>query len=739
MECRFFNQIYYNEKNGYTVAAYETKEELPHDIGKHKKFQNHQFVAVGYELPTNDGLEIEMKGEWKNSDKYGKQYHVKSFQIQLPKTLEGVRAYLSSGMIKGIGPVIAGRIVERFGKHTFYVFEQCPERLLEIPGITDRKMEDILSGYRRSENIRQLSIFLSSAGVTPRQIRKIQDHFGHAAISIVKQDPFRLCEVEGFGFKTVDPIARKVKNFRPDNPLRIKAAILYIMKEAENEGHLYLEVPEILSRAKQLLSFKDRRSGITERKIRDAGNSLISKDRALVCSYNKIYTKINYNAEQTAAKLLINLCNASVETYDVKTIINELERKEGIKLAEQQKKGIEMVFQHSVSIITGGPGSGKTTLLRFIVMIQEILNIDSLILLTAPTGRARQRMYEATKYPAMTIHKSIGMTGESGEEAWNKGQLLSDDLIIADECSMVDMHLFTKMLNKIKPGARLVFVGDKDQLESVGPGNVFLEMIASKVIPVTVLNQCFRQENPTILDNAIKVNKGNCDLKLDSSFRFVQASGDEDAAEKIERIFAEEWKKQQKNTNAIQILTPLKEDTKVSADALNRRIKDRINPYRNGIKEIKNNGKIFRTHDKVMQTKNNDEISNGDIGTVTKIYQKKGKKHMEVDFGEGRIMIYHEDESWNLLHAYAITVYKGQGSEYPVVIIPVLNCFKKHMLKRNIYYTAITRAKKKVILVGSKQAFIQAIRAGRPQKRNTLLAFRLQKIYSSCRTKKKAA
>ena len=436
---------------------------------------------------------------------------------------------------------------------------------------------------------------------------------------------------------------------------------------------------------------------------------------------------------------LAALSRYPMQKYNVEKWISNLEAKENIQLAEKQRKGIEMVFQNPISIITGGPGSGKTTLLRFIVMIQEKLNMDSMILLAAPTGRARQRMYEATGYPALTIHKSIGLTGTEGEEAWNAGEMLFDDLIIIDECSMVDMHLFTNLLMKIKAGSRIVFVGDKDQLESVGPGNVFKELIESKVIPVTVLDQCFRQENPTILENAIKINCGKQSLVYDDSFSFVAAHDDEDAAKKIMKLFDVEWKRQGRNVNAVQVLTPLREDTKVSANALNLKIKDKINPYKRGQQEIKSGNKIFRIQDKVMQTKNEDEISNGDIGIVRKIGKVSGKKYMEVDFGEGRVMRYQEGEPWNLVHAYAITAHKGQGSEYPVVIIPVLSCFRRHTLKRNLYYTAITRAKRKVILVGSKQAFSQAIRAGRSKKRNTLLSYRLKKAFAEIPNKNKAA
>ena len=730
MECRFCGTVFYNSENGYTVATYTTDEPLPEKAQK----ENGQFVAVGYELPQESGLNYSFSGKWKDSAKYGEQFHVESVQIHLPTTGEGVKAYLSSGLIKGIGPALAERIVEKFGKHTFYVFEQCPQRLLEIPGISERKLEEIKESYRKSESLRKLSLFLSSAGVTPKKLQKIQEHFGDAAVSIVRKDPFRLCEIEGFGFQTVDPIARKVKNFKPDNPLRLRAAILYVLQAAESEGHLYLEVPEILRKVRTLIRQKGKDSIVTERKIRDAGNSLLGKNEPLVCSYRRIYLRKNYEDEQEAALQLAMLCKYQVAQINVKEKIHHLEKKEGICLTPTQRKGIENAFSNPVSIITGGPGSGKTMILRFIVMIQEMLDMDSMTLLAAPTGRARQRMYEATGYPAMTIHRSIGLTGEAGEEAWNHGQSLPDDLIIVDECSMVDMHLFAKFVKQIKKGSRILFVGDKDQLESVGPGDVFRELILSGVIPVTVLDQCFRQENQTILENARKINFGKTNLVYNDCFCFVPAQNQEVAGQKIEKLFCSEWKGRKKSANAVQVLTARKED----AEILNQKIRDRINPPAPGKREIKNGGRIFRIQDKVMQTKNVDEISNGDIGVVSRIWQKDGIWQMDVDFGDERIKTYVENEYWNLELAYAITVYKGQGSEYEIVIIPVLSCYWR-ALRRNLYYTAVTRAKRKVILVGSKQALAQAIRTGKGKGRNTILGARLRKVYRYLKSEEKIA
>lgn len=732
MHCKPMRQIYYNPGNGYTVASYITEEELPQQVTLQNKGNYGIFQAVGMELPTSDGLELELEGEWKKG-KYGLQYEVSYFNIHTPTTEEGIRAYLSSNLIKGIGPVTADNIVAKFGKKTFYVLDHTPEQLLKVRGITESKLQEILEGYKKSTAVRDLMVYMAPLGITPRKLAMIQEHFGSAAASIIRENPFRLCEIRGFGFLTVDPIAVKAKNFKADDPRRIKAAINHIMKEAEGDGHLFLTSQEILERAERLLNHNEEAGRVSERAIRDAGNDMIHKEGSLISCAGGLYTKKSFQAELGAAVMLAKLIHQRDMGINIDRILRNVQQREKIILNAQQQEAIKMVFAHPVSIITGGPGRGKTTIIRFIIAIQEELNKEAMILLCAPTGKARRKMSESTGYPAMTIHKAVGLTGEEGEEEWNRGESMPDDLIIADEFSMVDMFLADRFFSSIKAGARLVMVGDKDQIESVGPGNVFKEMIDSGEIPVTVLDECFRQEeNSTIIQNADKINASRMDIRFDDTFCFYPAADAAEASRIIQKLYKEELAQRGNNTDDVQVLSPLRKDTEAGSDALNAVLRDIVNPKRRGYPEVKNGKLSFRLGDKVMQIKNNDEVSNGDVGEVLDIYHEGRKEKMRVDFGDSRIMAYEDDDYWPLTHAYAMSVHKSQGSEYPVVILPMLSCFRR-MLRRNIFYTAVTRAQEKVIIVGSKRAMAQAIRTDFIAKRNTKFALQIRKIMEEIR------
>ena len=739
IHCTPLSSIYYNPGNGYTVASYETEEELPAKVVEQNKGIRDQFTAVGLELPTGAGLELDLEGEWKKNT-YGFQFQVSNFHINMPTTKEGIQAYLSSSLIKGIGPVTAERIVEKFGVRTFDILENTPERLLSVKGITEMKLEEILDGYHKSNTIRELMVYLSPMGITPNKIAKIQSHFGSAAISIVKDNPFRLCEIRGFGFLTVDPIAVKAKNFKPEHPLRIKAAISHVMKEAEADGHLYLTSQDIVEKTEKLLNHNaPKGERVSEDVIKRAGNDMIQRDKALIANAGGIYTKRSFDAEMGAAAVLAKLCIQNQKREDVRNLLKKIQKKEKIVLNAKQQEAVLNVFEYPVSIITGGPGRGKTTIIRVIIAIQEELNKDAMILLCAPTGKARRKMYESTGYPAMTIHKAIGMTGEDGEDEWNCLEKMEDDLVIADEFSMVDMYLADKLFSCIKTGARLVMVGDKDQIESVGPGNVFKEMIDSGVIPVTVLDECFRQEeNSTLINNADRINQNQLSLFYDDTFQFYPAADAKDAAEIIKGLYKKEWMAYHKDADQVQVLSPLRKDTEAGSDSLNSYLQDIANPKKRGYMELKHGKNVFRQGDKVMQIKNNDEISNGDIGQVVKIYKEEGKELMKVDFGDDRVMNYDGSDFLPLTHAYAMSVHKSQGSEYPVVILPMLPCFRR-MLRRNILYTAVTRAKEKVIIVGSKRAIAQAIRTDNITKRNTKFGLRLKKAWESIREERKSA
>ncbi len=730
IHCQFIDRTFYNPANGYTVASYHTKEELPMEVVRQNREAPGRFQAYGIELPTGENLEVELDGEWKKG-KYGFQLDVSYFHVDIPQNAAGIEAYLASDMIKGIGPVTAHRIVGKFGKRSLYVLDHTPERLLDIPGISETKLEEILEGYQKSTDLRELMIYLAPFGVTAKKLEKIQEHFGTGAYHIIRENPFRLCEVKGFGFLTVDPIAMKAKHFQPDDPLRIKAAVSHVMQKAEEEGHLFFTSEEIVEKASLLLNNDKKSRQVSERAIKDAGNEMIHTDKSLIGNGGGIYTQQAFVAEVGAAGELIRMLSCKKDKKDIRDLLKQIVQEEKIALSTMQEKAVFQAFAYPVSIITGGPGTGKTTLIRIILRLQEMLDKDAMIMLCAPTGRARRRMYEKTGFPAMTMQKAVGMTGTAGEEGWNHPEKLPDDLIIADEFGMCDMYLAHRFFYCIKQGATLVMIGDKDQLGSVGPGNVFKEMIESGVIPVTVLDACFRQdEGSTIVENARRINQSQTRLIYDETFQFYAASKPEDAAEIIQKIYVKYWREHGKRTEDIQVLSPLRKNTAAGSNALNERLQEALNPKRRGHPEIRNGNNLFRIGDIVMQTENKDEISNGDLGEVLDIYRKDKKMVMRVDFGDDRVVEFTDDDYWPLTLGYAMSVHKSQGNECPVVIIPVLGCFWR-MLQRNILYTGITRATQQVILVGSKQAIAKAIRNNNMAKRNTNFSLRLKQVYRS--------
>lgn len=728
MICKFEHRQYINPSNGYTVANYRSKElnQIPKEGIKLDYGSEIVFTAVGTELPCLEDAEIQMDGRWETSARYGMQFQVERFQVILPKTKEGIIGYLSSDLVKGIGPVTARSIVERFGEDTLQVLDEAPHKLLSVKGITQEKLEMIMESYRNSEKIRQLMIVLAPFKVTPKKAEKIWQHFGYEAVDIVKESPYRLCEISGFGFLTVDPVARAIQGFSPDDPMRIKAAIQYVLKEAEGDGHLYLESREIIDKAHLLLTKGFGPEAVSRNDIIRAGNALVLEDKLLEADGTSVFLKLNREAEKTAAYHMVRLLSSQNDRLDIERELEEAQAESGIVLAQKQKDAARMVFQSPVSIITGGPGKGKTTVLKVILKIYERLKQQDSVLLCAPTGRARKNLSDSTGAPAMTIHKALYLTVDSDEDLY-EDEMLEEDLVIVDECTMMDMWLASILFSRVKSGARLVLVGDVDQLPSVGPGNVFKELIDSGIIPVTVLDVFFRQaQESRIILNAERINRNQKKLLYGDDFQFHAAGSDIDAARWIGEICKEELKLHEGNLDMIQVLTPLRVNTEAGVIALNSRLQEIINPPAFDKEEWKIGNTVFRLGDKVMQTKNVDDISNGDIGRVTRIMRKKdGSRTMKVDYGDTS-KEYKEEELSILEHAYAISIHKSQGGEYPVVILPVLRCFYP-MLKRNVYYTGITRAKTRVHLVGSKADLAIAIANNDIGKRNTMLAARLQR------------
>ena len=727
IQCIPHRKIYYNDENGYTIASYKTYQTIP-ESAVNQSFKNGEsvFTAIGSAIPFIKGIDTGLEGKWIKTS-YGLQLSVTESQIFMPTTKEGITCYLASGLIKGIGPVTANRIVNRFGEDTLKIFDTQPEKLLEVKGITKSKLETILGSYSESRSLRELMQYLAPLKVGPKRVSEICDYFGSKALQIVKEKPFRLCELSGFGFESVDIIARRNKNFRPDDTLRIKAAILQVLSNAEDDGHLYLEGRNIVRQAAELLNYGIYRQAVETRLIKDIGNEMVFFDELLAAEGHYLYSMKNYTAEKMAAVHILRVMNNKQPVYDIERELDEVQGTTHMVLAKQQKEAVRRVFANSLSIITGGPGTGKTTVERIILKVFEKKERKKTALLCAPTGRASHNMVISTGYPAMTIHKALYITGEEEEINLDLTEELEEDLIIVDEMSMVDMWLFYVLISKVKNGARVVFIGDPDQIPSVGPGNVFKEMIDSGVIPVTVLDVQFRQaEGSRIIINALKMNNGDTDLLFGDDFQFISVDSDEVAAEVIADLYQKKLEANHGDTDMVQVLTPFRQDTAVGANSLNKKLRELVNPQVPGCLEMKLGSSVFRLQDKVMQLKNREEVSNGDMGIVTDIYQNEdGTPALVVRFEDGRIGEYASEDYGLLMLAYAATIHKSQGSAYPSVIIPVLPCFKR-MLKRNIYYTAVTRAKCEVTLVGDWAAFCEAVMTDDREKRNTKLAYRIQ-------------
>lgn len=711
-------RVYYSEQTGYSVVVYKTNAPIPLQAVSEYCGTMPCFKAAGRQLPDTEGLLAELDGEWKEN-RYGWQMQVSTFRTFLPKTREGIVGYLSSGLVKGLGPVTAERIVERFGEDTFRVMEQEPDRLLDIRGITPAKLEEIRSTFLESSRVRELMAYLAPYGVSANRVRKIQETFGEKAVDILKENPYRLTEVAGMGFLTVDPVARKMEGLQADSIVRLQAVLEHVLKQAALSGHLYLQAGEAVQQAGILLG--RLQTPVEEKKIRDAGNRMVKEGR-LKAFDGGIYLKKNYRDEAVAAKETVRLLEADIPQADVREVLEKAQKLDGICLGEKQKEAVLNTFKSPVSIITGGPGRGKTTVLRTILRIFKMTCPQEDVLLTAPTGRAARRMAESTGYAAMTLHRALGLTDE-GEEPEDTG-MIGESLVIVDEMTMVDMFLAARLLERIPEGSRIVFVGDVDQLPSVGPGNVFRELIACKKIPVTVLDVSYRQkDNQLLLENAELINTGKTRLKFGKEFRFIRTDSPEQTADCIVGLYRELAEKA--GLEDVQVLSPVKKQAVVGTQDINRLLQEAVNPGNGGV-EMSCGDVVFRKGDKVMQIKNTESVSNGDIGRVEDVWLgEDGKTELSVTYSEDRSQVYREEDIEMLVHAFAITVHKSQGCEYPVVIMPVLPAFYR-MLKRNILYTAVTRASTAVYLVGSTASVVQAIHRSDVERRNTKLALRIR-------------
>lgn len=720
--------IYRNAENGYTVLNLVSGEE--------------EVTCVGIFSAIAEGENIEAAGEYTEHPTYGKQFKVASFEEKAPENQEAIERYLGSGAIKGIGLALAARIVRRFKDDTFRIIEEEPERLAEIKGISERKAMEIAHQVNEKRELRQAMIFLQQYGITMNLAVKIYNIYGQEIYSVLKENPYRLADdVEGVGFRTADEIAARV-GIRTDSDFRIKSGILYALLQASGEGHTYLPQEELTKKASVLLEIEPE---FIEKHYMDLAieRKIIMKQQE---EQTQIYSASFYYMEANVAAMLKQLnVHYDVADAEIEHHLAAIQKQTGMELDEHQAMAVKEAIRNGLLIITGGPGTGKTTTINTIIRYFEKEGMD--IFLAAPTGRAAKRMSETTGFEARTIHRMLelngGMEGNAGFER-NETNPLETDVIIIDEMSMVDITLMNSLLKAIVAGTRLILVGDVNQLPSVGPGSVLKDMIDSHACNVVKLTKIFRQASTSdIIVNAHKINRGEA-VVLDNKsmdFFFLKRYEADVIINVVLQLIKQKLPKFVDATEYdIQVLTPMRKGL-LGVERLNGILQQYLNPPSQSKREKEHGDILFREGDKVMQTKNNYQLEweirsrynltldkgtgvfNGDMGIIKEI--NDFAETLTVEFEEGRMVEYSFKLLDELELAYAITIHKSQGSEYPAVVIPLLNG-PSMLMNRNLLYTAVTRARKCVTLVGNDTTFGEMIRNTSQQKRYSGLKNRLQ-------------
>lgn len=726
--------IFHNEENGYTVCSVESEEE--------------EIVCVGILLGVHPGENVKIIGSWVNHPIYGRQLQIDMYEKTIPKTEDGIEKYLSSGVIKGIGPGLSKRIVKKFGLNTFYIFEEEWERLEEVKGISRQKALQIGEIFHEQRELRRAILFLQDYGIAPSYALKIYKQYGEGTIDIVKSNPYRLAEdIFGIGFKMADKIAETI-GIDGDSPHRIKAGIKYILNQYSSNGHTYMPREQLLKDSYALLEIPEEliENGIIELQMyKEIRQEKIEEIEA-------VYLSSFYYGEMNVARMLVDFSNLKKETESqgIEERINKLEKEKNIKLAKEQREAIKQAITEGVLIITGGPGTGKTTTINAIITLLEEEEFE--VTLAAPTGRAAKRMTEATGKEAGTIHRllEISFIEEDNRKQIferNEERPLETDVIIIDEMSMVDILLMNSLLKAVAPGTRLIFVGDVDQLPSVGPGNVLKDIIRSGIIKVVRLTEVFRQARESaIVMNAHRINNGEYPLlnEKEKDFFFIKRSMQEEVIETIKQLVLQRLPSFVKcdPLKDIQILTPMRKSS-LGVTNLNTILQKTLNPPSKKKKEKKYRMCIFREGDKVMQIKNNynipwkiynelgiriDEgvgIFNGDSGIIEEI--DEDAQTLTVIFDDMKMVEYDFGQLDELELAYAVTIHKSQGSEYPLVIIPI-HSGPPMLMNRNLLYTAVTRAKKLVVIVGVTSMLYRMVDNNREINRYSSLSYRLKKI-----------
>jgi exodeoxyribonuclease V alpha subunit len=718
---------YANQDTGYTVARVATNR------------SSDLLTVVGPLLGAQPGESLRLQGRWASHPQYGRQFQVDTYTTVLPATIQGIRRYLGSGLIKGIGPKMAERIVDHFGPATLEVIEQTPGRLVEVPGLGPKRTRMITAAWEEQQAIKEVMVFLQGMGVSTSLAVRIYKTYRDDAIEVVRQEPYRLAsDVWGIGFKTADQIAQRL-GIPHDSPQRVKAGLQFALSQATEDGHCYLPEGELVEQATGLL-------GVDAELARQSLEELIQEEGVVAeplpaqlspgvpeGTGRAVWLVPFYRAERALAGGLLRLLDAPVDrlpwfqAVDWPVALDWLRQSNGMALAPEQEEAVRLALTERVAVLTGGPGCGKSYTVRAIVTLARAKHAK--MLLAAPTGRAAKRLAELAGLQAATLHRLLQLR-PGGDAAFDRDHPLDADLVVVDETSMLDVLLANKLVKAVPPGAHLLLVGDVDQLPSVGAGEVLRDLLAAERLPRVRLTKVFRQAQQSgVVTNAHRINAGQHPVThgLADFFLFPEEDSEQVADLVVDIVANRLPRRFGLNPADVQVLCPMHRGP-AGAGVLNERLQAALTPARDGLPERRFGGRVYRVGDKVMQIRNNYDkgtagVFNGSVGVITALSLEDSELRVLLD--EDEEVGYGFDELDELTHAYAVSIHRSQGSEYPCVVVPVTTSAWL-MLRRNLLYTAVTRAKQMVVLVGSRRALAKAVRTQGAGRRYTTLTDRLQ-------------
>ena len=723
MKCSFSRLLYPKSleearDGSYMIALFRPNEKVLDAQGN----RLNSIKVVGHFLPTVAGVKVDMAGHWKKDARYGLQFEMESYEEIVGSDKRSIVAYLSSGMIPGIGSVLAERIYNTFGAQTLEVLDQDPSRVSEVLGISKKKCEQFCKAYMETRSARKLINLLAPFNISAPQAVKLRQELGTDAQRLLMEFPYMVFERDLIDFEIADQLAQ-ASGIPQNAPERLAAGLIYALKQAEHEGHLCMHKETFVRRAVNLL----RAPQVTWKAVAQRAFEMIKEGR-LSLFYDYVYRPIMAKAEEDVATWICDMLHRDSLPYmgDLDDEIDGQQTEMGFTFAEEQRHAIRTALISPICIISGGPGTGKTSIQRAILNIYKKSFPDSNVVCCAPTVRAARRMEQSTGYPASTIHKVLNLTAGEVHELKDI-DLLEADLVLVDEVSMMDMLTTWYLFNALPPSCRLILVGDADQLPSVGPGAVLNELLACGQLPAVILDKVFRQsEGSLVAENAQRIRHGVTDLEFGDDFQFWPSAEETQSAQYLMWFYKREVDRY--GVDNVALLTPFRKKSKTGVYSLNAALHDTINPASPEKDEIETGQRVLRVGDKVMQMKNRDFASNGDIGYICTSKRDSDGILVEVDFGDDRVVAYEDAESLRQVElAYAATIHKSQGSEYDAVLINIQNMHGK-MLNRALIYTAETRAKKQVIIVGDWEAVVRAIQTADTKRRNTMLAVRINDL-----------